>query len=553
MSALYINVIWLYLQPILSVILKILDKLIVKSFVGPALMSYFVATFVLDMQLLWKYVDEILGKGLSVFEILELIFYHSMMLIPMAVPISILISSVMVYGDMAEKYELSSIKSAGVSLLRIMAPGILVAFVIGLFSIFASNYLKPKSALQFTKRFQAIRLKSSTLAFEEGVFNNDFGETVIRINKIDKNKRDIEDILIFNHNKNDKSLVEAITAASGEMFTLEGRYFVMKLDTGILYQEDMRRSSGTDEKIEYPFTRTYFDEWLYTMDMSIFDISQDMFNLTRDRDQMLNSRQLLQEIDSLSKSIHGNEEVLFNKMDKILKVVDKNVGDNQHVKQDNVAIDITQQNPRSLRAIMSLEENSDPKDTSIASNEVPMDTLRMWDKQWYMGRLAASKDISNIYLYAMIDSLQRNDVLTQAMIKLQRDRDDIYTTNTTSSDYKKMVDRYLLRLNNQYSWAAVCFLFLFIGAPLGSIIRKGGYGYPLLIAILFYMIFIMSTIYGEKLVKNGDIGGIRAAWIPCLILLPFAILLTYMALRDMKLNTSAIGEFVDRIWKRKIN
>jgi lipopolysaccharide export system permease protein len=107
----------------------------------------------------------------------------------------------------------------------------------------------------------------------------------------------------------------------------------------------------------------------------------------------------------------------------------------------------------------------------------------------------------------------------------------------------------MLRLNQQYSWAVICVVFLFIGAPLGSIIRKGGYGYPLLVAILFYMIFIISTIFGEKLVKNEGITGFQAAWLPCIILSPWALLLTIMALRDVKFNPAAIASFFSPIWR----
>jgi lipopolysaccharide export system permease protein len=149
--------------------LKKIDKLIIQSFIGPAILSYFIATFVLVMQFLWKYIDDILGKGITVFEIIELIFYYAVTLIPMAVPITVLISSVMVFGDMAEKYELSSMKSAGVSLYRIMIPGLVVASLIALFSIFASNYLKPVSLLQFNKRFQTIRKQKAALAIEQGI------------------------------------------------------------------------------------------------------------------------------------------------------------------------------------------------------------------------------------------------------------------------------------------------------------------------------------------------------------------------------------------------
>ncbi|MBK6785826.1 MAG: LptF/LptG family permease [Saprospiraceae bacterium] len=137
--------------------IKILDKLISKSFIGPSLLSFFVAIFVLVMQFLWKYIDEILGKGFTVFDLIELIFYFSVTLIPMALPITVLISSVMVYGDMAEKYELSSFKSAGVSMVRLLLPGFMIALLIAGFSFLSSNVLKPNANFQFQKRLSTLR------------------------------------------------------------------------------------------------------------------------------------------------------------------------------------------------------------------------------------------------------------------------------------------------------------------------------------------------------------------------------------------------------------
>src|SRR5690606_16930980 len=132
------------------------------------------------MQFLWKYIDDILGKGFTILEIMRMISYYGVMIIPMALPISILIASVMVFGDIAEKYELTSMKSAGISLIRVMMPGILLAFCTFIFSIIASNYLKPTASLEFNSWFKAMRRQKSSLSIEEGIFNDDFRNYRIR-------------------------------------------------------------------------------------------------------------------------------------------------------------------------------------------------------------------------------------------------------------------------------------------------------------------------------------------------------------------------------------
>lgn len=524
--------------------MKKLDKLISKSFIGPAVLSYFVATFVLVMQFLWKYIDEILGKGLSILEMLELILYYALTLIPMAVPITILISSVMVFGDMAEKYELSSMKSAGISLIRIMLPGVLVAVIIALFSLFASNFLKPASLLQFNKRFITIRKQKSALSIEEGIFNTTFGETIIRVGKVDNDKRGIHDVLIYDHADSDKSLVRVYSSKHGEMFTAdEGRYFVMKLDSGVFYREDNRKTTLGSNKTEYPFLRTYFDNYVKSMDMSVFNADDGLLDFNRDREQMMNSWQLYKAIDSFSVNINTNQDKIASSInllvqnaqppgsDKAISNVTPSTSDNANVSSSDI---YRPENEKKLNKLIQNTANAQlTKDTLVQNKKI---TKIVTQKT-----LADTVDYQHIV--QSIDSIYLNEVLIRAQSSLSRSRDEVSTMSNINKDYKYQYQKYMMRLNQQYSWAMVCIVFLFIGAPLGSIIRKGGYGYPLLVAILFYMIFIVSTIYGEKLVRNDSMNGLKAAWLPVLLLLPFAVGLTYMALKDMKFNSSWLESY----------
>ena len=565
--------------------MKKIDKLITTSFIGPAILSYFVATFVLVMQFLWKYIDEILGKGLSILELLELIFYYAVTLIPMAVPITVLISSVMVFGDMAEKYELSSMKSAGVSLLRVMIPGIVVACCIGFFSIISANFLKPASLLQFNKRFLAIRKQKSALAIEEGIFNNAFNETIIRVDKIDKNKRDIHNVLIYDHTPNDKSLINVMSSKSGEMYTLEeGKYFVMKLDTGVQYKELEKKSTLGSKKTEMPFMRINFDQWTKTFDMSQFDAEDGLLNFNRNREDMMNSFQLIKSIDSFRTNVKENNEKTAAKTSLLFSGLQKDTSIQKVIKNGREASDTSNiTKPINNIAITAAEKSKDPPDVRDTTTAY-IDSLRQLKKSLVKGfgkkkknvliktevkdtssspvpvvnakRLITQKTSLNMdsirSFYETIEFNDLRDVFVRAQTDMSRDRDELITIKNINYDYERAFEKYLLRLNQQYSWAFVCVIFLFIGAPLGSIIRKGGYGYPLLVAILFYMIFIITTILGEKLVRNETIGGIYAAWLPCLVLLPFAGFLTIMAIRDVKVNMSTLTDYFYRLKNKDI-
>ncbi|MCB9310238.1 MAG: LptF/LptG family permease [Lewinellaceae bacterium] len=512
---------------------KQIDRLISTSFIGPSILSFFIATFVLVMQFLWKYIDEILGTGFTIFELLELIFYYSVTLIPLSVPITVLISSVMVFGDMAEKYELSSMKSAGISMIRIMVPSILIAVGVGMFSFVSSNYLKPAANLQFKKRFISMRKENSVLAFEEGIFNDFFNETIIRIDSIAKNKRDINNILIYDHTPSNKSLIGVLSAKNGKMYNAEkGKYFVMELDSGIQYQEIEPSSKFGESKKNYPFMRTYFDEWIVTFDMSNFDNADGILNFNQNREDMLNSFQLYSAVDSFQTQIISNKDKVQVALQKVFKSV--HGADERKVQPDSKLIvndTIIKNVAKKISALNNLLilPKTQKVTTVFAKNPVVGQNV-------LTRKVIALKDTIPDFNYfgEAIQSDQSREVLQNAQTLLTRSRDEISTLESINSDQNKMKQKYLLRLNQQFSWSLVCIIFLFIGAPLGSIIRKGGYGYPLLVAILFYMIFIISTIFGEKLVKNGSIDGILAAWMPCLILMPFATILTMLGLRDAK-------------------
>ena len=201
-------------------------------------MTFLIACFVLIMQTLWVYVDEIAGKGAGLLMLVELIGYMTVSLVPMALPIAVLISSVMVMGNLAERYELSSIKSAGVSLTRVMMPLFFVTCGIAAFSYFCNDTLIPISNLKFKSRLYDIRKQKPTLSIEERLFNDDFGDVVIRVNNKIGEDGEVEEVLIYDHNVSNENRLSEISAKKGRMYTTEdGKFFVMDLEEGSQFNE----------------------------------------------------------------------------------------------------------------------------------------------------------------------------------------------------------------------------------------------------------------------------------------------------------------------------
>lgn len=533
--------------------LKIIDKLVIRSFVGPYMLSFFIAQFVLVMQFLWKYIDDILGKGFSVIDLLELITYFGITQIPRALPIAILLASVMVFGNMSERYELSSMKSAGVSLIRIMRPAIMLSVLTALLSLLASNYLGPQANLQFQKRLRVMKAQKPSLSLEAKIFNRDFGGYSIRVDEKDEFDN-IEDVLIYDHTDSDKSLMNLTKAKNGKMYN-DGSLFIMELNDGTSYREMKRerRKDGNGKK--YPFMRTDFAKWKKVFDLSEFDTEDpDAISINRNREDMLNTFQLITAIDSvnqeaeqLTASIVEDERNQFqkfkeegaalNEQSNTARKKNNNEDTTDPVEKDRAP----SQSPAKRRQIEKMMQDNKimPAQTinkQLSNNgviQLQVDTLSLY-QNWY--ETVSPSDKNNIAVRAVQSSSRRKDLLRNV------------TTNIKSISYRK--ERYVLRLNQQYSFALICIIFLFIGAPLGSIIRKGGYGYPLLFAILFYMLFIITTIMGEKLVKSESMNPIIAAWLSNLLVLPVAVWLTIMALRDKKFERSRFVTYIINLISR---
>jgi lipopolysaccharide export system permease protein len=570
--------------------LKKIDQFILKSFAGPYVLSFFIAEFVLIMQFLWKYIDDILGKGFGVLEILELILYNALQLVPTALPISILLASVMVFGEISEKYELSTMKSAGVSLLRVMRPAIYLSMATFIFSIIASNFIKPAAAYQYKKRFDLIRKQKTTLAIEEGIFNGEFPDIVIRVDKKAENNVDMKSVLLYDQSQQDRSLLNMIKADSAKMYPSEdGKFFFMNLVNGVQVQEMDRTPDGSGVN-KYPMMRTTFKTWDKVVDMSNFYLSESDIMVSRNREDMLNTVQLFDQLDSINRQIKQNTRDNSNDYFKFLdrrvlsatqyaselskkrkdttkakevslplrdtidrRVITRNDGS---ITVENAMAHIKKKSFNKSKALVKEAIKTLPVVSDTSKNEIQKQAEL--DKH-FKRRETANIETANInnvkYFYQLYDSLTIANLVRKATpyVSSNMDKANNYINSYNTQSYQK--ENVIYHLSSQYSNALVCILFLFIGAPLGSIIRKGGYGYPLLVAILFYILFIIASILGTKLMKSDKITGLAGGWMPCLILLPFCIFFTYKALKDASFNgIEKLEKFINNLqlkWRER--
>lgn len=556
--------------------LRKIDRLLLVSFIPPFLVTFGIATFVLLMQILWVYIDDIAGKGLGMFVIIELLAYKCVGLVPMALPLAILISGVMVLGGLAERYELSSLKSAGVSLIRVMRPIILFGTGAMFVSYLCNDYIIPVANLQFGSRMYDIREKKPALSLEAGIFNDDFGNYAIRIGSKDDDGRTIRDVLMYDHSNANTGRLTQVVAESGEMFATEdGSYFIMKLYDGHQYIESAPAGRSTSNAA--PFIRTAFKSWNKVFDLGEFNLDVTNPELFSQNRSMMSISQLASQIDTIQKRIDQRQVNLAKQIGSFFSVLPvdslypdgvierlvptEEADDQEPTDSTDTAAELELQGDTLQADSASLSSVGDSaKDTRLGKAvTTPPSPVSLKSKQ----RAARPQNLS----VAARDRQQR-DTVQRALVPLEKFADSIPSVSAWLKELtpverrrflskakasaraivnqagqaevslnRTMEDKvkHIYEMHTKYSMAVVCIIFVFIGAPLGAIVRKGGFGYPLLVSVVAFIVFIVLTIFCRKIAETFLVPAALAAWLPCIILFPIGVWLTIKAMADSKL------------------
>lgn len=505
---------------------KRIDSLVAKAFIGPYFMAFVIAEFVLVMQFLWKYIDDITGKGIGLFEILELVFYFSLTLIPTAIPITILLASVFVFGNMSETFQLTSLKSAGISFFRVVRMGIVIGVLTALISVIASNMIVPKAYYVFYKGFNSIKKHKPALVIEEGMFNEDFSNYKIYVGSKSKDGKTISDIKIYDQSNVDSRRINLITAQSGEMSTSpDGKLFIMTLFDGEQIR-DLKENIAKNKGVKkYPMTRSTFKKWEKSFDMSEFQLKKEGNVSTTNSFDLMNTPQLLYSIDSVSTEVISlNERNIYN-YDKMVHIENDlyNIEPKSYTRSDDGTVkknEVKEYNKPNKPVVRKTGFSKTGKYNSVLNDSLDLATAGSFLK--------------------LIKSGEQKSILKSAYTKANHMNNQVLSNDNKIRINLAKKRRFLYKLHQQYSHAFICILFLFIGAPLGSIIRKGGYGFPLLISIIFFMLFIIMQIMGSRLQGSGVLNPYIAAWLPNITMLPFAVIFTYKAIRDSRFNFQAL-------------
>lgn len=444
---------------------------------GPYVVTFFIVLFIFLMQFFWLYMDDLIGKGLSISLVLELMVYMSATLVPMAMPLGILLASIMTFGNLGENYELVAIKSSGISLFRFLRP--LTIFILGIVlgMFLFSNYIIPKANLKAFSLLYDMRNKKPTMNIKPGVFNRGLGSFVIRIGSKSEDGTTIKDILIYDHSKGYGNN-NVVAAEKGKMYlSTDKRFLVFELSNGWRY--DLKK----DEAGVYEQQRMFFKQWNKVIDVSSFGFSRTKEELFRSSEEMLDIRLLNKGVDSTNKTIERDRNELKRSISYFLSLNKKDLAPRL---KDSVAKDLAK----------------------LGSQDYKKDLITRFDME-------KQNDIAN----KVINNAQ----------SIQR----YLSINATNTDINKTkLNQYNMQWHKKFTYAFACLVLFLIGAPMGAIIRKGGLGMPMVISVLFFVVYFILSSTGEKLAKQGKLPPVQGMWLATVSLLPIAIIILVQARND---------------------
>lgn len=479
--------------------MKKLDKFILKSYIGPFVLTFFIALFILLMQFLWRYLDDLVGKGLGAGIISELLIYACSNLVPMALPLAVLLSSIMTFGNLAEHYELMAIKSAGISLVKIMRSLIVFVIIISGCAFLFSNNVMPYTTLKAKSLLHDIKEQKPEVSINEGVFSDAIDDYSIKVGRKSHNSPMLYDIMIYNHTENNGNRDVTLADSGTMIITSDKSYMVLTLYDGVNYVEEMEKRKRWNQK-EYPQRTTRFKEERFTIDLSGMGFERSNESLYKNNATMLNLSQLQYATDSLNEYYEREANGYVSSLTR--------------------------------------------------SNYFKKLDYRETDSSWYEKTEIPALNYINIDSVIYSSSPQiRTAIIEYAMENARNVKDYISNASSNFQITQSSIKKYEIEWHRKFTLSIACLLLFFIGAPLGAIIRKGGIGTPIVISVLFFVIYYVINISGEKSAKMGNLPAWLGMWLSSMVFLPMGALLTYKAVKDATfLELSTYTDFFRKLY-----
>ncbi len=475
--------------------IKKLHGYIIKSFIGPWLASFFIGVFLLLMQFLWKYIDDLVGKGLEWHIIAELLFYASLTLVPLALPVSILLATIMTYGGLGEKYELFAMKSGGVSLIRIIYPLFILNLFISLGAFYFSNNLLPYTNLKMRTLLYSIQQQRPEVNLQSGIFTEPVDDFVIKVDRKLRRDNALESVIIYDH-RNKSGNTNVTTSNYGNLKTsADEKILIFDLYDGYRYEELESRKTSEKKTRTYPHQKSFFKQKTVFIELDGLGLDRSDEELFKSGFEMLNNKQLILATDSLHEKLRNRESSISN--------------------------NIVEYNLFKAKDISSKENKTEYSEEKNIINE--------------NDSVIEKKSITYINidsLYNTLNESQKNKVIDFALNYGRSASTYIGAVKDEITGYKRWIARHDIEYHRKYVVAVACILFFLLGAPLGAIIRKGGFGIPVIVSVFIFLFYYIISITFEKMVRELVITPETGMWASSLILLPVTIYILNKATKD---------------------
>ena len=457
--------------------MKIFDRFLIRSFLGPLFLTIFIVLFVLVLQFLWVYIDELVGKGLGLRVILEFLFWGTCTVIPLALPLATLLASIMTMGNMGEFNELLAMKAAGIPLLRIMRPLIILSFVISIAAFFAANDLMPLAYKNIFALRDDISRTKDEIRIPTGIFYNGIDNYSLRVDSRDNATDMLHDIMVYNHTSRRGNTSVTLADSGTIRLTEDKKNIIFTLFNGESYEETERKSLADTS---FPIQHVLFDKQDVVIELTNYAFQR------RDGDRFGS--------DVMAQNLHS----LGHRRDSLDSLY---------------SISLAQFQRRMLVAGgLAFARQIDTANKAEFNGHFPLDALPVPEEM-----------------------VQFPDLLNRAIGKTDQMSNQVENYMIEELQIHLPLRRTKVEWYRKFTVAFACFIFFFVGAPLGAIIRKGGLGTPVIVSMLFFVVYYVIDISGKKLATDGSVSALMGTFISALILLPIGVFLTYKATTDSAL------------------
>jgi lipopolysaccharide export system permease protein len=562
--------------------MKKLDKFILQSFIGPFILTFLVVVFILLMQHMLKYFDDIIGKGLGWDVIGQLLFYFSIFMTPIGMPLAVLLSSLITFGNLGEHFELTAIKASGVSLVRILRPIFFFVLVLTGIAFYTNNHLVPKAALEAYSLMYDIKQKKPALEIRAGIFYNGIPDVSIKVNKkFSEDDAALKDVIIYDHRKNDGNK-EVTTADSGRMSTfMNDQYLKLELFNGYYYAEgsstekEMTGQSRMGGQNQETLSRSRFAKSQVVFDLSSFQLSRTDQKWFQSDRMMRNMDELDYDIDSMNNLVLSQQLAYYTSRGSFFVYYERN--DSIDIPEEVSYYKAYQDSIAKLNAPGTPSEmkwNADSNKAVEVKKPTPTFSDFKVARKTDIRKKLSFRQLQNIHadqpvlrkistepakklnLDSLISQPTTRDHVQSAANYARQTKTQIENNNEYLQNYQSSKTVFQIQWHKIISNSLACVVMFLIGAPLGAIIKRGGLGVPFLVSILFFIIFYLLTMQGEKWAKNGAISAAMGVWTADTVLLIIGMFFLRQARVDARLFDTdfynvALDKLKSRFFKQK--